>query len=481
MFFNFFFVIIIYFYNNYVIQFKFTFRFTKGNSSTCNTPRKITGIFDEDFNKECNKKFASRDLFQASDDNKKLLENGFDDSNNSWRLYDDSRLLDDSKLNTTPLRIKEPILNTSTPKGDLTPQRINSARRSLDIKSINLSSSKKSQHSICLGDYIVTNTRNSKKLNNSSTSSEKSFNNSDPQHRNTTITEIKPKRRVVPTTITSNRNEFISSPFKSDNNLINFGTDEKEISQNNFSERNFLRTQKHTITKDFQDEQTPNSMIMHRTIKDNIISSASKKKSFISNESLLVDLTKITNKSILTRLIRIHSLILDLNLITNILTEISYLLNLLNAESESIDLINQNYDQEKEIIDPYLINKFDSSISNFENILKNLNNCIFFALGVLNTQRHILALLDTTTLKVLIDNERLGQLDTNFKLFLQSIQSHKMKLETMKISENNSFKLNNKINNVFYQEENDTKENFPGENEFAGFKKQRDMFYMILR
>lgn len=468
--------IIIYFYNNYIIQFKFTFRFTKGNSSTCNTPRKITGIFDEDY-KECNKKLASRDLFQASGDNKKL-ENGFEDSNNSWRLYDDSRIFDEQKL-STPIRTKEsPILNTSTPKSDLTPQKINIARRSLDIKSsINLITPKKSQHNICLGDFIVTNSRNSKKLNNSSTSSEKSFNNSDCDKSSQ---QNRPKRRVVPTTITSNRNEFISSPFKSDNNLINFGTEEKEISQNNFSERNFLLTQKHSITKDFQDEQSPNSMIIHRTIKDTIISSASKKKSSIPSE-LIVDLTKITNKTTLTRLIRIHSLILDLNLITNILTEISYLLNLLNAENEPTDLINQNDDQEREIIDPYLINKFDSSISDLENILKNLNNCIFFALGVLNTQRHILALLDTTTLKVLIDNERLGQLDSNFKVFLQSIQSHKMKLETMKITENNSFKLSNKINNVFYQEENDTKENFPSENEFAGFKKQRDMFYMILR
>lgn len=385
--------------------------------------------------------------------------------------------MDEQRLTSTPVRTKEsPILNTSTPL------KINVARRSLDIKSTNLSTPKKSQqHNMCLGDFIVTNSRGSKKLNNSLTSSERSFNSEcDRSLLNKSQTsETKPKRRVVPTTITSSRNEFISSPFKSDNNLINFGTDEKETSQNNFSERNFLRTQKHSITKDFQDEQPPNSMIIHRTIKDTIISSASKKKSVISSES--IDLTKITNKTTLTRLIRIHSLILDLNLITNILTEISYLLNLLNAESESTDLINQNYDQEREIIDPYLINKFDSSISDLENILKNLNNCIYFALGVLNTQRHILALLDTTTLKVLIDNERLGQLDSNFKVFLQSIQSHKVKLETTKISENNSFKLNNKINNVFYQEENDTKENFPSENEFAGFKKQRDMFYMILR
>jgi codanin-1 len=137
-------------------------------------------------------------------------------------------------------------------------------------------------------------------------------------------------------------------------------------------------------------------------------------------------------------------------------------------------------------IDPFLINDILPSSSDYMTVLKNLNNCVYFALHALARQKCLLASLDNTTIKVLIDNERLSNLSRNLHGFLREIHSHKIQLDsgdngTLFEASSNFGGNNNSLNNVFYQQENDTKENFPSEREFGAFKKQRDAFYIILR
>ena len=114
-----------------------------------------------------------------------------------------------------------------------------------------------------------------------------------------------------------------------------------------------------------------------------------------------------------------------------------------------------------------------------KSILKNLNSCIFFATKTLNFQKHVLVLLDVTTIRVLIDNERIQTCNNHLYEFLKQIHQHKTQLDASLMLTNKS--IGSSCNNVFYQQDIDNRDNFPSDKEFLAFKKQRDTFYSILR
>ena len=109
------------------------------------------------------------------------------------------------------------------------------------------------------------------------------------------------------------------------------------------------------------------------------------------------------------------------------------------------------------------------------------NDCVYFSLGVLNKQKFTMALLDLTTIRVLMDNERLLMLDDGLKSYLVRVSTHKLKLDAMKSNYDTAFHISGNNMNVAYEQENDTKNNFPSVREFTAFNKQRDLFYNILR
>lgn len=89
-------------------------------------------------------------------------------------------------------------------------------------------------------------------------------------------------------------------------------------------------------------------------------------------------------------------------------------------------------------------------------------------------------MLDLTTIRVLIDNERIQTCSRHMYDFLKQIHLHKTQLEAASPAiANKSF--NSSFNSVFYQQDIDNRDNFPSDKEFGAFKKQRDIFYSILR
>lgn len=364
----------------------------------------------------------------------------------------------------------------------------------------------------------------------------------------TPITILKPKKRVAPITVAattshSNRSDFGSPAFRCDNNLLNISTIDDDS-------RKLLKTHIEEISKDFENEPLADHRGVHAIIQEKHNKSMNKSDLNPKNDQNRIDLSKIEHKIVLEKLINIHSAIIDMNLMTNVLTEIAYLLNLLNVDPNAFSMHGTN-DQPSSvtgnnIIDPLnneinesnlitkrtsadnellnnnvSMNKNNIIVINCEtnlmllpgNILKTVNNCVYYSLGVLNKQKHILALLDITTIKVLLDNERLSEFNENIKEFLFDAYTHKLKLESLKRNHDISFKPSsssfpipygigmssgrtdggicdvggstgggggNNIN-VFYQQENDTKDNFPSIREFMAFRKQRDCFCNILR
>lgn len=283
-----------------------------------------------------------------------------------------------------------------------------------------------------------------------------------PQQLDTSTPKAKPVKRVVPTLISSNRNEFSCPAFRCENNILEVNHEEADIT------RDVLKTQRDAIKQVFADEPNPN---LRTALQDKLATKCTNP----AKPSPPIDLTRITHKPILDTFIQIYVVVLDLNLVTNVLAEISFLVNLVNSDTE------EYYDR-----NPHL---FDNPLETLENtdekqvremLLKYINNCVYFGLGVLKMQKIVLRLLDTTTLKVLLDNERLTTLDSDIKDLLTKIYTHKVQLESIIQDHNTSFK-NSSSMKVFYQQDDDTRDNFPSSMEFAAFKKQRDGFYSIMR
>lgn len=342
---------------------------------------------------------------------------------------------------------------------------------------------------ICLGDFIAlspagsTNKHKGRRSQNSSfdaspqqismnRSNEQDFPTFTPkgkiaktptsQHSDTSTPKVKPVKRVVPTLISSNRNEFSCPAFRSENNILEVHHDEAEVT------RNMLKTQKDAIKQDFADEPSPS---LRTALQEKLTT----KSINPSKPAPPIDLNRITYKHILDKFIQIYAVILDLNLVTNVLAEISYLVNLVNADTEEF------YDRNPHLLNkvPEILDVTDEKLVR-ETLLKYINNCVYFGLGVLKLQKIVLRLLDITTLKVLLDNERLTTLDNDTKDLLTQIYAHKVQLESVNQDHNTSFK-NSSSMKVFYQQDDDTRDNFPSSTEFAAFKKQRDGFYNIMR
>lgn len=316
----------------------------------------------------------------------------------------------------------------------------------------------------------------------------------------------KHKRRVVPISIlprsscasTSDfaNTEFQSSPFRAGNNLMEIQGEEREFGASSLlqHERKMLKSEKELIKIDFDfEEQGRNDSSGNlRKIVKNLLAgggeavggSCDEKKrtgQFEDNNDYellrgIVEksiLENLTNKSRLHKCAEIYSLIMDWNRTLNILTELTYLLNLVN-------------------IDATKLNKTEPERgSDFEVMFKEPMNGICFALAVLSKQRvKLLALLDLKTMRILIDNEQLRYFEEDLVHFLQQVYRIKSDLEVKYRNEYEGFKITNytkqegltKTNqSVFYQEEDDTRDNFPTQIEFGAFRKQRDAFYTILR
>lgn len=249
---------------------------------------------------------------------------------------------------------------------------------------------------------------------------------------------------------TSSPSGFFSPAFQTDNNLVGIGED---VDQPSVS-RDLLRTHKAMIAQDFERNEMESDKLLVPRNQSKVIDAAM--------DSFVVDVTQVTQKPILDRLAAIYAALLNLNLTTNILNEISYLLNVLNADyarckAESVD----------------------EKAAQWELALTNGQNCVYFSGAVLRFQTHILLMLDVTTLRVLLQNDRLLKCDPSTHELLHSTFDKRLLKSTNDLSRRT---LDNSSSmNVSYQQDIDTKNNFPTTREFSAFNKQRDLFYQILR
>lgn len=497
-----------------------TDEFIRNNTSTCNTPRKLTvGNIAEHFNDSIALQQAPPS--KRSDDAEASFkstpighqEGGPQDNRGGRRLssrelfvkHDGKHSsIDGSLMNSSipnaPVECSTPVTsftrvnlsvegtpaNTSTPNSFKNSKNLfspneqstmnfrHSSRNSLDLSSRNNSTNRRNSSSpLCLGDFLNTSTgsgKGGKKKNSSQLATLEStpkFSSSDfPTLGNDSPiepkkSESKPKKRVVPIQVSRNStpgtSNFISSSFQRDNNLLNLSAHES----NGVDIVSELRGQREAISKDFSAEVSTPKRNLHTLVRDSLPASVAQSPRKIP--AFQYDESKVEAKDLLWLMGKIYSFLLDMNFVSNILSEFSYFFSLLNTENEPFE---QTHD--------ITLSKPLSEVA--LTVLKNLQNCVFFTIRVLNCQKQNLGLLDVVTIRVLIDNERVQTLAPELFDHLRLVLQQKSQME---VSIKNTVSGSTSV--VFFQQETDNRDNFPSDKEFGAFKKQRDVFYSILR
>ncbi|XP_015206536.2 codanin-1 [Lepisosteus oculatus] len=172
------------------------------------------------------------------------------------------------------------------------------------------------------------------------------------------------------------------------------------------------------------------------------------------------DLCKVTFSSELDLLAQLYCTCVAENLVPSVILELFFVLQLLTSRAplpakegklslgESDDVLDRHY-------------------------LGTLHNCVFFAVRVLENQFELMSHLDHDTLRLLAENERVA-------LFSPALRDR-----LMDAHENSTAKVSPTllpvILSVSFQPDTDNRSNFPNERAFHIFKKQRDIFYELLR
>lgn len=154
----------------------------------------------------------------------------------------------------------------------------------------------------------------------------------------------------------------------------------------------------------------------------------------------------VTNVAELQKLSAIYVTIIENNLVVNVLSEIHFVTTLLLSNSD------------KNVPDT--------------DVFGSIHNSVYFAANVLQKLPRITALLNRPTLKLLIENERLKTFAPSYVEALSKIYNKKLEKPPESCFV---------YKQMPYVSETDNRDNFPTTESFLKFKKQRDLFYDILR
>ncbi|XP_025889192.1 codanin-1 [Nothoprocta perdicaria] len=171
---------------------------------------------------------------------------------------------------------------------------------------------------------------------------------------------------------------------------------------------------------------------------------------------------KVSCKKQLECLAQLYSSCIAENLVPNIFLELFFVLQLLTSKGSSAE------DEESDLE----VNETSEDASRKQHF-RNVHNCVYFAVQVLDYQYEIISRLEKGTLKLLAENERIASFSpTLHERLRQAYESSTAKVSLL---------LPCSVQSVSFQPETDNRSNFPTDRAFHIFKKQRDIFYELLR
>ncbi|KAH8366012.1 hypothetical protein KR093_008165, partial [Drosophila rubida] len=304
--------------------------------------------------------------------------------------------------------------------------------------------------SFCLGDFMMNATptqghqRAKKKLTPQGTAA------TTPQDNNKSQ---KPRRRVLPMTISKNVSScgaFGDSSFSHENNLLRLSQScELDRSQGAALEQEARKTL--LLHKQEIKSEAPVAATSHQ------LEAAEREPDLEPN--LAINLEQVSNPQQLQLLAVIYGQLIELNLVPNVLSELSYALQLLNIRAT-------------DATSPQAAAAELAPLA----LLTRHKECVYFAVQLLEQQQELLLQLDRKSLTVLLQHERVcllsPQLQQQLELRCQRKQQQSKAMPQESQPQQQS---------VYYQHDKDSRDNFPNQNEFCAFKRQRDLFYEALK
>ncbi|XP_013871971.1 codanin-1, partial [Austrofundulus limnaeus] len=174
------------------------------------------------------------------------------------------------------------------------------------------------------------------------------------------------------------------------------------------------------------------------------------------------ELSKVTFLSELELLVELYSTCISENLVPNVFLELFFVMQLLTSRSP-----HTHSDEEQGSLCALSSDVLERCY------LRQVHNCVFFAVKVLENQFQLVAHLDKCTLRLLAENERVGSFSPGLRDRLTQAQDR----STAKLSPS----VTTFIHSVPFQPATDNRSNFGSDKGFHTFKKQRDIFYELLR
>ncbi|XP_033918413.1 codanin-1 [Melopsittacus undulatus] len=175
------------------------------------------------------------------------------------------------------------------------------------------------------------------------------------------------------------------------------------------------------------------------------------------------DATKVSCKKQLECLAQLYSSCIAENLVPNIFLELFFVLQLLTSKGTSTA---EDGDSDLEV------NERSKDASGRQHF-RSVHNCVYFAVQVLDYQYEIISHLEKGMLKLLAENERIASFSPSLHERLRrAYESSRAKVSLL---------LPCSVQSVSFQPETDNRSNFPSDRAFHIFKKQRDIFYELLR
>lgn len=258
--------------------------------------------------------------------------------------------------------------------------------------------------------------------------------------------DSKTKRRITPTpiqvaqkgSINFRNSQFAVPTEKVPDDVFKSTPFVETSSQDLQEERQMLR-----ITRDKLLQCSPSNSFSNLKIESNFSPNKS-----ASNIFIVPDPEKVCYKNELLIFSVIYDVLISNALVPNITSELYFIFEIITSKTLPED-------------------KSDD----VNCIFCSVHNCTFFAVSVLNNLKNVLYLLDNSTLSSLSEIPYLSKFSLCLTNFLQ--EHCNMREEIVMKSQ--------LINRVPFYLEEDSRENFIDDHAFSSFRKQRDLFYELLR
>uniref|UniRef100_A0AAR5QJV6 Codanin-1 C-terminal domain-containing protein n=1 Tax=Dendroctonus ponderosae TaxID=77166 RepID=A0AAR5QJV6_DENPD len=289
-------------------------------------------------------------------------------------------------------------------------------------------------------------------------------------------------RRIKPTNICPR--ESNKDAFQKNGNSFSFENSSQELAAGTATEQRAVLA-----------EEKANIVLRRESFEANYCRPALHKRQCSPSKVETPILELVTYKSHLDNVIDIYKTVLDHQLTLNITSEIYFLISLFlikqQDQSKFCEANNSRVTKNSELDDLNLgVNPLDSNDDCFKHIgntssdklfiynsqiFESVHNLVYFAITALETQTKVIQLYDKATIRLLAENDRVKEFAPDFaQKLITYAEENSESSYTESTSEDSQ-------TNVCFNIDTDNQAIFPDQISFHAFRKQRDLFYEILR